>query len=200
MIAIRPLLASLLLCVIVLAGHPSSAQAQEAPLLKRLYGFDQADPPADLPQIGPIAAAIDGSLVNLMGSESAGPSRLRRFSADGRLLAAWAGTGGHEGRLERPQDVAVTTAGDVWVLDLHWLHRFAADGTWLDTLPWPPDPHAADGTRLADGAGGRPAGRTVAWQHLSAMGTSGSWTAKAWSQEAGSAQRTTPHSPSAPPT
>ena len=159
MIAIRPLLASLLLCVIVLAGHPSSAQAQEAPLLKRLYGFDQADPPADLPQIGPIAAAIDGSLVNLMGSESAGPSRLRRFSADGRLLAAWAGTGGHEGRLERPQDVAVTTAGDVWVLDLHWLHRFAADGTWLDTLPWPPDPHAADGTRLADGAGGRLAAR-----------------------------------------
>ena len=148
-------LATLALCAIFLAGRPVSASAQEPSLLKRLYGFDPADPPADAAQFGPIAAAPDGSVVNLVSADTAGPSRLRRFAADGGLLSAWAGTGQHEGRLERPQDVAVTTAGDVWVLDLHRLHRFAADGTLLDTLPWPPGPHATDGTRLADGASGR---------------------------------------------
>ena len=86
-------LATLALCAIFLAGRPVSASAQEPSLLKRLYGFDPADPPADAAQFGPIAAAPDGSVVNLVSADTAGPIRLRRFAAYGGLLTAWPGTG-----------------------------------------------------------------------------------------------------------
>ena len=156
MIAIRAArLATLGLCAIVLAGRPVAATAQEPPLLKRLYGFDPADPAADVAQSGPIAPAPDGSVINLVLADTAGPSRLRRFAADGRLLAVWAGTGRHEGRFERPQDVTVTTAGEVWVADLHRLQRFAPDGSLLALLPWPPPATAGGGSPTADGSGGR---------------------------------------------
>ncbi|MBK7779367.1 MAG: hypothetical protein ACH37Z_07290 [Anaerolineae bacterium] len=150
--------ATLALCATFLAGRPVAATAQEPPLLKRLYGFDPADPAAEAAQPGPIAVMPDGGVVNLMAETAVwlyGHSRLRRFAADGRLLTAWAGTGRHEGRFERPQDVTVTTEGAVWVLDLHRLQRFAADGTLLAVLPWPPDPTSADGAPAGDGAGGR---------------------------------------------
>lgn len=143
-------LATLVLAILVLAGRTDAAAAQEPPLLKLLYSFDMADPPVDAPQLGLIAAANDGSVINLVLEDTAGPTRIRRFAADGRLLAAWGGTGRHDGRFERPQDVTVTRSGEIWVLDRHRLQRFAADGSLKSVLPWPPASTAdAFGGRLA---------------------------------------------------
>ena len=71
----------------------------------------------------------------------AGNARVQKFDRNGRQLVAWGGRGNADGLFQRPSDIAISEAGEVYVLDDQSVHasiqRFTPNGRFLERVSDP---------------------------------------------------------------
>ncbi len=83
---------------------------------------------------GPSGLACDAS-GNIYVAEALN-NRVKKYSAAGEFIRAWGAEAG-EGQLQSPRALAVSAAGDVYVLDKSRVLRFSADGAFRGAMGGP---------------------------------------------------------------